>query len=209
MSRRVLLIHGLLNGSYWLWTLAARLREHGFEPEFFSYSSLREGPAVAIPKLVEHLRMAPADAIVGHSLGGLIALETLRRAPELPVQRVVCMGSPVRGSATAQRLADTAFGRPLLGRSADLLLEGLQEWNGRAEVGMIAGDVEFGMHRLLAGLGRIEDEPSDGTVAVAETRLPGLADHRVIAASHSGLVFSPEAAAQAAHFLKNGKFAPG
>lgn len=204
--RRVLLIHGLLNRSFWLWPLAVRLRELGFEPDFFSYSSLLEGSEVAVPKLIEHLRETPADAIVGHSLGGLIALAALREAPELQVARVVCLGSPLRGSATAQKLADSFFGRPLLGRSADLLLEGLGEWNGHAQAGMIAGDIERGMGRLLAGLSAAGDEPSDGTVNVAETRLPGLADHIVIGASHSGLVFSPEAAAQAEHFLREGRF---
>ena len=39
-------------------------------------------------------------ALVGHSLGGLVALEALRRQPDLPVSRVVCLGSPLRGSGT-------------------------------------------------------------------------------------------------------------
>ncbi|RBH04597.1 alpha/beta hydrolase, partial [Xanthomonas oryzae pv. oryzae] len=46
----------------------------------------------------------------------------------------------------------------------------------------------------------------DGTVALAETRLPGLRDHCVMRASHSGLLRSPEAAAQALAFLRCGRF---
>ncbi|NIJ89326.1 hypothetical protein FHR49_002127 [Xanthomonas campestris] len=48
----------------------------------------------------------------------------------------------------------------------------------------------------------------NSTVALAETRLPGLRDHCVVQASHSGLLRSPEAARQALAFLRNGHFAP-
>ena len=41
-----------------------------------------------------------------------------------------------------------------------------------------------------------------------ETRLPGLADHRVLPASHTGMIFSSEVAALAAGFLRDGRF-PG
>ena len=43
-------------------------------------------------------------------------------------------------------------------------------------------------------------------MAVAETRLPGITDHCVVAASHSGLLFSSEAAAQTVAFLRHGRF---
>ncbi|HZV37578.1 MAG TPA: alpha/beta hydrolase, partial [Pseudoxanthomonas sp.] len=43
-------------------------------------------------------------------------------------------------------------------------------------------------------------------VALAETRLPGIADHCEVACSHTGLAFSAAAAAQAAHFLREGRF---
>jgi hypothetical protein len=49
-------------------------------------------------------------------------------------------------------------------------------------------------------------EEHDGTVAVAETQLDGLADHVVVPASHSGLLFSEEVARQAAAFLREGRF---
>lgn len=201
--KRVLLVHGLLNANYWLWRLSTRLRAQGFDTEIFGYPSVLGGPDRAIPRLVERLRQRPVDALVGHSLGGLIALEALRSTPEVAVPRVVCMGSPLRGSDTARRLAAHAWGRPLLGRSSGLLCDGLHEWNGGGtEVGVIAGDHAVGAGRLFSRF----DGDSDGTVALDETRLPGLADHCVVHCSHTGLVFSAEAAAQAAHFLREGRF---
>jgi hypothetical protein len=43
-------------------------------------------------------------------------------------------------------------------------------------------------------------------MAVAETRLPGIADHCVIETNHTGLLFSPEAARQVMQFLHGGRF---
>lgn len=67
---------------------------------------------------------------------------------------------------------------------------------------MVAGNVARGIGRLLTRF----DGESDGTVGLDETRLPGLADHCVVASSHTGLVFSAEAARQAACFLREGRF---
>ena len=57
---------------------------------------------------------------------------------------------------------------------------------------MIAGHVPHGLGALFAGF----HEEHDGTVAVGETRLDGLTDHVVVAASHSGLLFSHDAVEQ-------------
>jgi hypothetical protein len=62
--------------------------------------------------------------------------------------------------------------------------------------------VPHGLGALFAGFA----DDHDGTVAVDETRLPGLADHAVIDASHSGLLFSAAAAEQAGAFLREGRF---
>ena len=202
--QRVLLVHGLLNADWWLLPLAAQFRRQGFTPLHFDYPSVRGGPGQAIPQLAQRLREGDVDAVVGHSLGGLVALEALRQAPGAGVPRVVCIGSPLCGSATARRVQARRWTRPLLGRSAGLLTAGLARWDGQAELGVVAGDVPRGLGRLFSQF----DCPSDGTVGVEETRLPGCADHCVVHASHTGLVFSPEAARQAAHFLQHGRFQP-
>lgn len=200
--RRVLLVHGIWNAKSWLAPLAWRLRAHGFEVRTFGYPSVTGGPEPAIEALVARLRGAPPTHLVGHSLGGLIGLEALRRAPDLPVPRMVCLGSPLCGSATARSLAARAWSAWVLGRSGEALRQGCRPWTGRVPVGMVAGNVPHGVGRLLT---RFEGA-SDGTVGLAETRLPGLADHCEVPASHTGLVFSARAAAQTAHFLRTGRF---
>src|SRR5690606_34850824 len=138
-----------------------------------------------------------------HSLGGLVALATLERHPELPVGRIVCLGSPLRGSAAAAGVASHAWGAFALGHSAQLLKEGCGPCTAGREVGVVAGRMALGLGRRFGHLAG----QNDGTVAVEETRLEGLADHVTIDASHTGLLFSAEAARQAIAFLREGHFA--
>jgi pimeloyl-ACP methyl ester carboxylesterase len=202
MSRRVILLHGLwLPGAAMHW-LAAHLKADGFAPEVFSYHSVADGPDTAVPRLVELLEAGDGADIVAHSLGGLIALQALCESPGLPVARVVCLGSPLTGSGAATGMLRWAPAAALLGRSAALLRTGIACWEGKAQVGVIAGRVPHGLGALFAGF----DGEHDGTVAIAETQLPGLADHVVVDASHSGLLFSTEAAEQATAFLRDGHF---
>jgi len=86
---RVVLIHGLWNFTAWLLPLARRLRRAGFEADIFSYSSVLDHPHITISHLAARLRSSDNNtALIGHSLGGLIALETLRQHPSLAVLRV-------------------------------------------------------------------------------------------------------------------------
>lgn len=202
MPRRVILLHGLWMVGAAMQPFAARLRADGFAPEIFGYHSIVGGPAAAVPKLIELLRRDDGADVVAHSLGGLVALEAVATAPDLPIGRMVCLGVPLCGSGAAASLARWPVVSLWLGRSADLLRRGCVDWPARVEVGMVAGRVPRGFGALFA---RFRDA-HDGTVAVAETRHPGLADHIVVDASHSGLLFSRAALEQAAAFLREGRF---
>ncbi|WP_407907960.1 lipase family alpha/beta hydrolase [Lysobacter claricitrinus] len=200
-TSRVLLVHGLWMRPASMAVLARRLAHEGFETEFIGYASSRERPTRAIRAITEAARRSPCH-VIGHSLGGLMTLTALDAEPDLPVERVVCLGSPLCGSAAADGLARLPGVGRWLGTSRRLLRDGCRPWHGRAEVGSIAGTLPLGLGRVI---GRIHG-PNDGTVAVSETRLEGLADHLIVHATHSGLVLSPTAARQAATFLREGRF---
>lgn len=204
MARPVLLLHGLWMRSLAMLPLSARLRRAGFDCLRFDYPTLSGGPGPAVERLCRQLRKASAEGIdlVAHSLGGLVALRALQCEPGLPVRRLVCLGSPLRGSRTAQGLAAWPIGPVLLGRSAELLRSGLPAWEGKTEIGMIAGRTPVGMGRLIGHLA----PPHDGTVCLAETELPGLSDHIALATTHTGMLFSPAVARQVAAFLRDGRF---
>src|SRR5690606_33971840 len=157
-TRPVLLIHGIWNTRLWLLPLARRLRAAGLEVRLWGYPSVLGDPGRASQALVDRLAVGPAVDLAGYSLGGLVALEALRLAPELPVRRVVCLGSPLCGSCTARALCTRDWSSLVLGRSANLLRRGLDGWAGQAEVGVVAGCVPRGVGRLLSSV----DTASDG-----------------------------------------------
>lgn len=206
MTDRVILLHGIWNHTPVLWPLAERLRAKGFETETFGYPSVLGGAEAAAQQLAAKLRLdarkgkGPAH-LVGHSLGGLVSL-LAAQDPELPAQRIVCLGSPLTGSAAARAVRERGLGFGM-GRSARVLLKGLEHAPTQREVGAIAGTLEVGLGRVFGTF----DGPHDGTVAVAETRLPGLVDHREVRASHMGLLVSRPAAEAVASFLRTGRFA--
>jgi hypothetical protein len=151
------------------------------------------------------LRVTSVD-LVGHSLGGLVIYRMLENeaAADLPPGRVVLMGTPFGGSRAARALGRDAVGRVILGRGAneELIPRIERRWAFSRELGVIAGSVNTGLGRLVTPL----PEPSDGTVAVEETRIDGMKEHLVMAVSHTAMVFSSRVAAQVAHFLQSGAF---
>ncbi|MBD8524166.1 alpha/beta fold hydrolase [Pseudoxanthomonas sp. CAU 1598] len=185
-----------------LWPLARRLRAAGFSPRLFPYATLWRSAEQAVPRLQAELRaLGPGPVhIVGHSLGGVAALAALHDGNNLPPGRVVCLGSPINGSAAARGMREHHL-RLLVGRSGPFLERGVQLPPDR-EVGMIAGTLALGGGHWVADLG----DQHDGTVGVAETWQPGLTEHLKMRVSHSGLIFSGAVAEATIRFLRTACF---
>lgn len=210
MTEHVILLHGLWMRGFVLQMLYRRMLGAGFHVHRFDYLSLAQSREDVLACLAQRIEQLAGGGdgnvvhLVGHSLGGLVALQLCLCVPDLPPGRVVCLGSPLRGSASARGFA--GLGRrveSLLGQHRELLEHGMQRWDGPRQVGMIAGNTPLGLGAVLTAMAG----EHDGTVAVEETRLPGLTDHRVVDATHTGLLFSAEVAHHAAHFLRHGRFA--
>lgn len=196
--------------------LSRRLHRLGHRPLFYRYPTVRRGVEENADGLWRFLcgRFGPGmvDApeggvhLVGHSLGGLVALTGMVRHPEARLGRMVALGTPFLGSGTALGLARWRPGRLLLGDSLRQALAGggpARVPPGR-EIGIIAGSRSLGVSAGLWSLPR----PNDGTVAVAETRLPGAA-HLTRTHSHMGLVFSRSVPPLIDRFLRTGRFDVG
>ena len=203
-SARVLLVHGLWYGRPGMLPLARRLRKLGWECDLFGYSSVFGRAADNIARLAERVAGADGDPLhfVGHSLGGLLILKMLTESGgALPGGRVVLLGSPLNGSTVARRMAGNRALRPWIGRAETLLDRGMERLPEGREVAAIAGTSSLGAGRLVAPLPR----PHDGTVSVAETQVPGLADHLELSVSHTGLVLSGGVAKAVHGFLVEGR----
>lgn len=205
MNDHVILLHGLWMRGFTLAALRHRLEAAGFSVELFDYASVLRGPEIGVTSLVEKTRSHGGGKVhfVGHSLGGLVALQALQRAPEITRGRVVCLGSPLLGSAVARTVGQFPGGSLVIGKSLDILTRGLERWQGKQAVGAIAGRLPIGFGFAFGAL----TSPHDGTVSVAETELPGLTDHVVVPATHTGLLFSQDAAEQTISFLRTARFA--
>jgi pimeloyl-ACP methyl ester carboxylesterase len=213
MTAVIVYVHGLwLNGAEGLLLRRRLSRLVGAESRAFAYPSVKsplEDNAAALERYLTAIR-ADTLHLVAHSLGGLVVLalfDRLTRSAErrLAPGRVVLMGSPVRGSRSARRLARLPGGRRMLGRTAvdGILASGERRWEGGRDLGVISGGSGHGLGRLLGPL----EKPNDGTVQVDETELPGASDRLTMDTSHSGMVFSAPVALQVAAFLRDGRFA--
>ena len=219
MSAVVVYVHGLWLNGWEAALLRRRLSEQlGCPTLAFHYPSVTADAAGNARALAAFLAETRADTLhlVGHSLGGLVILEffeiglpadgRLGNGLPLPPGRIVLLASPVRGSRAAQNLARLPFGRRIMGLTADEVLLAPRErrWTGARDLGVIAGDLAFGLGGLAGALAA----PSDGTVLVEETRLAGAKEHLTLHASHSGMMVSAAVARQTAAFLRDGRFAP-
>ncbi len=202
----VILVHGLWMTGAELFMLKKWLRADGFRVYRFRYSMVRQPLGHNIVRLNEfiHRQSGNETHLVGLSLGGVLALQTLQRFTDLPVAKVVCLGSPLTDTVAGRRFVSFGAGRRMLGKTLPeaIFEEPLSEWKGKQPVGVLAGTRGFGIGRLTGRLPR----PNDGVVTLAETCLPGISDHMALSLSHTGLVVSKKAARQVAWFLRHGKF---
>jgi pimeloyl-ACP methyl ester carboxylesterase len=205
-NETVILVHGLWMTGVELSLLQRRLRTAGYRVRKFRYRMLSAGLNENRKKFAEFIASHSDEQlhIIGHSLGGVLALHVLQKFPELNVKKIICLGSPVLDSSAARGALRFRYGSRLIGKTLiDATVDQpLSHWNRPQPVGMIAGSRGIGMSRSFAKL----PKPNDGAVTVAETCLPGLADHLVVRTSHSGLLFSQEVARQCDWFLRHGCF---
>jgi pimeloyl-ACP methyl ester carboxylesterase len=211
VSTVVVYVHGLWHSGGEALLLRRRLAQDvAADARAFSYPSVAATATTNARALGEFLTVIRAETLhlVGHSMGGVMIVKLFEEDAaidaRLPPGRIVLLGSPLRGSRTAQNLARLPFGRTIMGSSVgeELLATRERRWNRPRELGVIAGDLGLGLGRLVGTLGG----PSDGTVLIEETQIEGAADRVVLRVSHTGMLFSAAVARAAGAFLKTGRF---
>ncbi len=207
----VVCVHGIWSHGTGMYLIKRRLeKEFGLRALLFSYPSVTgtlDDNAAALSHFI-HKQNVDGMHIVGHSLGGVLALRLLANDANALPGRVVCLGAPLTGSRAADILSAKEWAEDLIGRSLPpgVIHEAANEWASHVceerEIGVIAGNVPLGLGRLVADF----NEENDGTVAVSETRIDGAADHLIMPVSHKGMLVSADVADQTGSFLKRGEF---
>lgn len=191
--------------------LSMRLQRAGFAVFLAEYPSrsatLDEAREVVARQVDRAVGTRGRCALIGHSLGGVIAAQLKAGSHQGRIGRLVQMGSPNLGSPLADvarqvpGVADV-FG-PVLHTIAEADIDRLPlSEQDRLEIGCIAGT---GGWRAVTQAYGLEGE-NDGKVSVESALGVPHGDDILVDASHSTLTLSAEVAEQAIHFLRHGIF---
>lgn len=208
--RVVVLQHGMWRTAASLGRLERTLRAHGYEVWNEGYPSTNgtiEQFAERLHDLVERIAAQTIDDLyfVGHSMGGLVIQEYLRRPDARPATGCVYLAVPHRGAVLADLRKHWFVYRLVMGTGAAMQLSPGDALHQRPvplveRAGTIVGDLGEG-NRSIPG-------PDDGTVGVDEAKLPGAADCIVLPLGHTRITMAPLVCEQVLHFLRHGAFAP-
>lgn len=216
----LILVHGLWRSPRSMRMLALAAEQAGFAPYCWGYASRRYRLNMLGQQLRDelqtHAQQQPVN-FIGHSLGGLVIRAALQAPLPVSLGRIVLLGTPNQGSGLVRRfyqhgrwLAQShLYGRVLLDMAAgDPRLTALG--CPPCELGVIAGNrpslwTPNGWLHYLLGTQR----DTDGTVEIANARLPGMRDFYSVPVGHSRLPVAPEVIRQSLYFLQHGQFEHG
>ncbi|MEM9097969.1 MAG: alpha/beta fold hydrolase [Pseudomonadota bacterium] len=198
-SPLVVLLHGLGRTPASMWLLARRLSRAGYQVIRLGYRSTRQQLSASIAELRGQLADLPSGPIhlVGHSLGGLIAVHLLRDPQGLDIKRVVQIGSPNLGSPLAERLGGVWPIRRICGPVLSELSRVTARKTPSPQIGAIAGT----MGLPWIGLAK----PHDGAVTL-RSAWSGAGYRAAVSNLHTVLPISPGVARLTIRFLTQGDF---
>lgn len=207
--RVVVLQHGLWRSAASLHRLQRTLEAHGYEVLNPGYPSTRAGIDAHAERLahaiVARRAAGPVDAFafVGHSMGGLVIEEYLRRPDAVVPWACVYLGTPHRGAVLADLRRHWFLFRLAMGDQVGVELSPGADRHHRAipcgdRSGTVVGDLGEG-NASISG-------HDDGTVGIDEATFAGAAARVVLPLGHTRLSFDDAAIGCTLHFLRWGTF---
>lgn len=209
----VVLLHGLARSSLSMELMQESLEASGFRVANIDYPSrdypIEELAPMAVGAGIEQCQDGgdtQAIHFVTHSLGGILVRFYFAGNELDELGRVVMLGPPNQGSNAADAMRDVPGFDWLNGPA------GYQLGKGEESIPRRLGPPDFEF-AVIAGnrsidpvTSRVLDDPDDGRVSVADTRLEGMRDFRVVAVSHAFIMQEAEVFSLVRNFLVYGSF---
>jgi len=206
----VVLLHGLARGQGSMTRLGTRLRAQGFDTCARTYPSRRHSIRALAEQLsgwiVEQAGARPVCAVT-HSMGGVIVRHL--HDPRIRWERIVMLAPPNQGSQLAAALSGNPVFRWYYGPAGAELADGSRWPPPPAPFAVIAGTRSLALSNVTSWtVGRrfAADTRNDGTVAVDETRLDGMAAFAEVDATHTWIMNAPRVVPLIVSYLRTGRF---
>jgi pimeloyl-ACP methyl ester carboxylesterase len=197
--KKILLIHGIFMRPLVMRSLAKRLQKEGYEVEFFSYP-LYPNKKHLIDNFLKKVSEYKPEVIVAHSFGGNITAHQLSDIRE-HVKSVVCLGSPLAGSAIAKKISNGWLSFIIPKFASEMLIRPIMIPTISPALAVIAGTKNtVGFRHLFPVL----SGSNDGTVATIETNVPNLMHRIEMHVGHTAMLWSPLVAKEIIYFIENG-----
>lgn len=205
----VVLLHGLARGHGSMAKLGAHLRQQGFETWSRTYPSRRHSISYLANALSDELVEVAGDrplCAVTHSMGGIIVRHL--GDPRLNWSRIVMLAPPNQGSRLAAGLVRNPLFRWFYGPAGAELADATTWPAPPAPFAVIAGTRSLSLTNVTSWtMGRRFPlgVKNDGTVAVDETKLSGMAAFAETDATHTWIMNSDHVRRMIVTFLHNGR----
>jgi hypothetical protein len=210
MKPLVVILHGLARGQGSMAKLGGYLRKHGYDTWSHTYPSRRHSIQYLAGALTDQLLAVAAGRplhAVTHSMGGIIVRHL--HDPRLTWSRIVMLAPPNQGSQLAAGLLSNPLYRWFYGPAATELADASSWPPPPGPFGVIAGTRSRSLSNVTSwtfGRRFPAGVRNDGTVAVEETKLPGMTAFAEVDATHTWIMNSEPAWRLIVQYLQNGQF---
>ena len=181
---KIALIHGMFFSPSSMVLVEQYLKKHGYVTKRFGYNTYNVDESKLFEQLSDFFADASESAIVGWSLGGILARIFVENNPQLNIGKIITLGTPHSGSEMVRNTYN-GVNKITEPDAVKYLKHTELPWESPTEIHSIAGGFDGDVTGLLGRKG-------DGVLKVEETHADYIASHHVVSEHHFSLVASKQ-----------------